>query len=543
MFEQDRSQEERRPRTVFRGSDRPAAGMSRYQVSGTGDTAEIAADRAADQAVGGLFRAPAGGQSAGFGADLSDADLDGGGSPLPDSLIGSMEQSLGGSFSGVRVHTDAGADRASQQINARAFTRGQDIYFKSGSYAPETPEGQHLIAHELAHVAAGDTGIHRANDAAQAASAQPAAASKEEQLRTVSEQVRSQMDPVRKTIADFGNKDSLSDELAGGLANKATMLVRKKAVEKHITNVAEWKKSLDTGMSSYVAASVQAGASEDEAKKKPVYVQAQAVKGSLETLQSELGRTKETIEWGENQFKSAEGGGEGTALPKAVSDMLDDAFCGQFFKAVGDIHKGKGDGGLNDFQTKSQQAADNTASLHGHVAESGADKVARRAGNVSTVTGIVGAGTDTLSAISDFNSEKDELNKHDENFRAASAFFSTATGAVNTVSDAVGTGAEAHALRKQEEARRAKIKAMAAKNPDTGVGKAHASDHAGRADIAGQAAGELGGLVGMGSAIAGGFNSKNDTAGTVNSALGVGASGLGAMSDLFGMSVDSAKAD
>lgn len=144
-----------------------------------------------------------------------------------------MEQSLGGSFSGVRVHTDAGADRASQQINARAFTRGQDIYFKSGSYAPETPEGQHLIAHELAHVAAGDTGIHRANDAAQAASAQPAAASKEEQLRTVSEQVRSQMDPVRKTIADFGNKDSLSDELAGGLANKATMLVRKKAVEKH----------------------------------------------------------------------------------------------------------------------------------------------------------------------------------------------------------------------------------------------------------------------------------------------------------------------
>ena len=147
MFEQDRYLEGQRSRGVFRDTGQPAAGMSRYQVSGTEDSAELAADQAADQAVGGLFRSPEGAGGGGFQADLADADLSGGGSPLPAGLMGSMEQSLGASFSGVRLHTDAGADRASRQISARAFTRGQDIYFRGGEYSPDTREGQHLIAH------------------------------------------------------------------------------------------------------------------------------------------------------------------------------------------------------------------------------------------------------------------------------------------------------------------------------------------------------------------------------------------------------------
>ena len=103
MFEQDRLMENERSRGVFRGDSGPGMGMSRYQVSGTGDSAEIAADRAADQAVGGgLFRSAEGVGGSGFQADLADSDLGGGGSPLPEGLMGSMEQSLGGSFSGVR---------------------------------------------------------------------------------------------------------------------------------------------------------------------------------------------------------------------------------------------------------------------------------------------------------------------------------------------------------------------------------------------------------------------------------------------------------
>ena len=57
MFEQDRYLESQRSRGMFRDTGQIGPGMSRYQVSGTGDSAELAADQAADQAVGGLFRA------------------------------------------------------------------------------------------------------------------------------------------------------------------------------------------------------------------------------------------------------------------------------------------------------------------------------------------------------------------------------------------------------------------------------------------------------------------------------------------------------
>jgi Domain of unknown function (DUF4157) len=36
-------------------------------------------------------------------------------------------------------------------LNAQAFTVGNDIYFNSGKYAPESDSGRHLLAHELTH--------------------------------------------------------------------------------------------------------------------------------------------------------------------------------------------------------------------------------------------------------------------------------------------------------------------------------------------------------------------------------------------------------
>src|SRR5215472_1971271 len=38
-----------------------------------------------------------------------------------------------------------------KQLQARAFTVGQDIYFGRGEYRPDTPQGGGLLAHELAH--------------------------------------------------------------------------------------------------------------------------------------------------------------------------------------------------------------------------------------------------------------------------------------------------------------------------------------------------------------------------------------------------------
>ncbi|HEU0202083.1 MAG TPA: DUF4157 domain-containing protein [Burkholderiaceae bacterium] len=63
-----------------------------------------------------------------------------------------LEPAFGADFSRVRLHTDASADRAARAFDARAFTRGADIYFASGEFRPETADGLALLAHELSHV-------------------------------------------------------------------------------------------------------------------------------------------------------------------------------------------------------------------------------------------------------------------------------------------------------------------------------------------------------------------------------------------------------
>lgn len=79
--------------------------------------------------------------------------LRGSGQPLPGSVRAFFEPRFGYDFSGVRVHTDAGAAEAAGAINARAFTIGRDIVFGSGQYVPTTTVGKSLVAHELTHVA------------------------------------------------------------------------------------------------------------------------------------------------------------------------------------------------------------------------------------------------------------------------------------------------------------------------------------------------------------------------------------------------------
>ncbi|HEX5839271.1 MAG TPA: DUF4157 domain-containing protein, partial [Anaerolineales bacterium] len=76
----------------------------------------------------------------------------GGGQPLSESERAFAEPRFGMDFSDVRLHTDASAANASKELNAQAFTHGQDIYFGTGSHQPGTPRGQQLLAHELTHV-------------------------------------------------------------------------------------------------------------------------------------------------------------------------------------------------------------------------------------------------------------------------------------------------------------------------------------------------------------------------------------------------------
>jgi hypothetical protein len=81
-----------------------------------------------------------------------------GGQPLERAVQEQMSAALGHDFSGVRVHTDAEADALNQQLQAKAFTTGPNIFFKRGAYDPSSGGGRELIAHELTHVVQQDSG-------------------------------------------------------------------------------------------------------------------------------------------------------------------------------------------------------------------------------------------------------------------------------------------------------------------------------------------------------------------------------------------------
>lgn len=74
------------------------------------------------------------------------------GASLDTSTKNFMESRFGTDFSNVRIHTDSQSVALSSELNARAFTVGNDVYFNSGKYSPESSTGKHLLAHELTHV-------------------------------------------------------------------------------------------------------------------------------------------------------------------------------------------------------------------------------------------------------------------------------------------------------------------------------------------------------------------------------------------------------
>jgi len=121
---------------------KPLRVLPQQEAIGTGENLQIA-------------RLPAGAIVSGdVSNDLETAinDVKGRGRPLEANLQRQMGQAMGSDFRGVKVHTDSTADRLSRSIQAKAFTAGKNIFFKSGEYQPESYKGQELIAHELAHV-------------------------------------------------------------------------------------------------------------------------------------------------------------------------------------------------------------------------------------------------------------------------------------------------------------------------------------------------------------------------------------------------------
>jgi len=74
------------------------------------------------------------------------------GEPLDRQTRDLMEPQFGHDFGTVRVHRDDKAATSALAVGALAYTVGSELVFASGLYAPGTTAGQHLIAHELAHV-------------------------------------------------------------------------------------------------------------------------------------------------------------------------------------------------------------------------------------------------------------------------------------------------------------------------------------------------------------------------------------------------------
>jgi len=108
---------------------------------------EASAEHIADQVAG-----PAGGPASTDPAQGRPTHPSGGGRPLPVGVRTDFETVLGEDLGDVRVHDDEQADVAAGQLDADAYTWGSHIVFARGQFAPGTSWGNHLLAHELAHV-------------------------------------------------------------------------------------------------------------------------------------------------------------------------------------------------------------------------------------------------------------------------------------------------------------------------------------------------------------------------------------------------------
>ena len=158
---------------------RPASGHRRLSVGDSHDPLEREADRVATQVMTAqAFDAPhpsrpviqrAGGTAGTSAADAPDSvhrTLASPGRTLEPELRGTMEQRFGRDFGNVRIHTDAASAQSARDVQALAYTVGSDVVFAAGRYAPGTPDGQRLLAHELTHVVqqadtSGRSGVQR----------------------------------------------------------------------------------------------------------------------------------------------------------------------------------------------------------------------------------------------------------------------------------------------------------------------------------------------------------------------------------------------
>jgi hypothetical protein len=143
------------PAAAVRGAPLDAGAVLRLQrASGNASVAALVESRAAVQRAG----AEAGSLQRASQAEeeerspVLDVVGQGGGRPLDPEVRSDMESRLGHDFSDVRVHADGQAGESARSVGAHAYTVGNEVVFQPSTWAPDTVDGQRMLAHELTHV-------------------------------------------------------------------------------------------------------------------------------------------------------------------------------------------------------------------------------------------------------------------------------------------------------------------------------------------------------------------------------------------------------
>ncbi len=104
------------------------------------------------------LREDKGGDAGVAGAAAPAAGEGGSGAPLGPDVQAKFEGALGADLSGVRVHTGGSAESAATQMNARAFTVGQDIYGPGSELSAGSAGSRETLAHEVIHTVQNQAG-------------------------------------------------------------------------------------------------------------------------------------------------------------------------------------------------------------------------------------------------------------------------------------------------------------------------------------------------------------------------------------------------
>ncbi len=209
-----------------------------------------------------------------------------------------METRFGHSFQHVRIHTDARAGASARRLGAEAYTVGRHIVVAPDAYAPESAEGERLVAHELAHVIQQQRAVVRSLEisrpenpferAAEEASRSKPGAAAIDQLHSPAGAVPLiQRQPARSTSFELDEgKTSPSASLAGSLTLDGFALNKSDLTDEHRREINDHARRmlrlLDRYPTSFVSVVGHTDATGDEEDNKSLgQRRADAVKAAL----------------------------------------------------------------------------------------------------------------------------------------------------------------------------------------------------------------------------------------------------------------------